>query len=118
MSGPDHASVLAVHSLSKRSNMAGYRAGFVAGDATLVRRLLEVRRHAGLIVPAPIAAAMTVALYDDLHVLAQRQRYADRRTRLLEALLCHGSQVPGSAGSLFLWATEGRPCWDTARDLA
>ncbi len=118
VSGPGQEGVLAVHSLSKRSNMAGYRAGFVAGDANLVRVLLEVRRQAGLIVPTPIAAAMTAALNDDDHVLHQRQRYAERRGRLLAALLDHGFAVDGSAGSLFLWATEGRPCWDSARDLA
>ncbi|WP_449224175.1 succinyldiaminopimelate transaminase [Amycolatopsis speibonae] len=118
VSGPGHEGVLAVHSLSKRSNMAGYRAGFVAGDERLVRTLLEVRRHAGLIVPAPIAAAMTAALNDDDHVAGQRLRYLRRRTLLLEALLGRGFRVDGSAGSLFLWATEGRPCWDTTRDLA
>ena len=65
-----------MHSLSKRSNLAGYRAGFVAGDPALVARLLEVRKHAGMIVPAPVQAAMVAALNDDAHVDVQRARYA------------------------------------------
>ena len=73
--------VLAVHSLSKRSNLAGYRAGFVAGDPSLIARLLEVRKHAGMIVPAPVQAAMVTALGDDEHVVEQRARYSGRRAR-------------------------------------
>ena len=72
----DHDGVLAVHSLSKRSNLAGYRAGFVAGDPALVARLLEMRKHAGMMVPAPMQAAMIAALGDDEHVAEQRERYA------------------------------------------
>ena len=74
--GGDDEAVLAVHSLSKRSNMAGLRVGFVAGDAELVRYLGEVRKHAGLMVPAPVQAAAIAALGDDLHVDEQRARYA------------------------------------------
>ena len=70
--GGSHEGVLAVHSLSKRSNLAGYRAGFVAGDPALVRRLLEVRKHLGLMMPAPVQAAMVAALDDDAHVVEQR----------------------------------------------
>ena len=76
VTGGDHTGVLAVHSLSKRSNLAGYRAGFVAGDPALVADLLEVRKHAGLIVPEPVQAAATAAYADDAHVAAQRDRYA------------------------------------------
>ncbi|HET6920288.1 MAG TPA: succinyldiaminopimelate transaminase, partial [Jiangellaceae bacterium] len=78
--------VLAVHSLSKRSNMAGYRAGFVAGDVSLVRRLLATRKHAGMMVPAPVQAAMAAALDDDPHVDAQRERYLTRRAVMWPAL--------------------------------
>ena len=106
--------VLAVHSLSKRSNLAGYRAGFVAGDAGVVARLLEVRRHAGLIVPAPVQAAMVAALDDDTHVAEQRARYAERREVLLTALAKSGWRVDHSAGGLYLWAhnPEVAGCWD------
>ncbi|MBD0292638.1 MAG: succinyldiaminopimelate transaminase [Jiangellaceae bacterium] len=105
--------LLAVHSLSKRSTMAGYRAGFVAGDVTLVRRLLEVRKHAGMMVPAPVQAAMIAALHDDTHVAEQRARYSARRGVLRTALLSTGFRIDHSEGGLYLWATRGEPCWDT-----
>ncbi len=111
--------VLAVHSLSKRSNLAGYRAGFVAGDVRLVRRLLEVRRHAGMMVPAPVQAAMVAALGDDTHVDEQRARYAARRDILREALAAAGFRVDHSEAGLYLWVTrDGEPCWDTVAWLA
>ena len=110
--------VLAVHSMSKRSNLAGYRAGFVAGDPALVARLLEVRKHAGMIVPAPVQAAMVAALADDVHVVEQRARYADRRRRLVAALERCGFVVEGSAAGLYLWATRGENCWTTVDWLA
>jgi len=106
-------SLLAVHSLSKRSNMAGYRAGFVAGDAELVRRLLEVRKHAGMMVPAPVQAAMIAALEDDRHVDDQRERYLARRSVLRSALEAAGFRIDHSEGGLYLWATRDEPCWDT-----
>lgn len=105
------AGVLAVHSLSKRSNLAGYRAAFVAGDAGVVQSLLEVRRHAGLIVPQPVQAAMVAALADDDHVEAQRARYAERRDVLIPALGKAGFRVDHSEGGLYLWATRGDGCW-------
>src|SRR5207245_317082 len=80
--GASPAGVLAVHSLSKRSNLAGYRAGFVAGDPTLVAELLAVRKHAGMIMPQPVQAAMVAALGDEAHVSAQQAGYARRRSRL------------------------------------
>src|SRR5690606_7527976 len=110
--------VLAVHSLSKRSNLAGYRAGFVAGDPALVRDLLRVRKHAGLIVPAPVQAAMVAALADDSHVAAQRARYAARREKLWAALRDAGFRVDHSRAGLYLWATRDEPCWDTVEWFA
>jgi succinyldiaminopimelate transaminase len=95
--------LLAVHSLSKSSNLAGYRAGFVAGDPALVRRLLAVRKHAGLIVPRPVQAAMTVALSDDEHVGVQRERYRRRRQLLRPALEAAGCVVDHSEAGLYLW---------------
>ena len=101
-----HAGVLAVHSLSKRSNLAGYRAGFVTGDPALVADLLEVRKHAGLIVPAPVQAAMVAALSDDAHARQQRARYAARRDRLRPALEAAGWLVSHSGAGLYLWASH------------
>jgi aspartate/methionine/tyrosine aminotransferase len=110
--------LLAVHSLSKRSNLAGYRAGFVAGDPALVARLLELRKHAGMIVPAPVQAAMATALGDDDHVLAQRARYAARRGRLAAALASAGYTVEGGTAGLYLWVTRGEPCRRTVDGFA
>ena len=110
--------LLAVHSLSKRSNLAGYRAGFVAGDPALVRELLEARKHAGMMVPAPVQAAMVAALGDDAHVATQRGRYAGRRARLLPALRSAGFRVDASEAGLYLWATRDEPCWESVRWLA
>jgi succinyldiaminopimelate transaminase len=116
--GGSHDGLLAVHSLSKRSNLAGYRAGFVAGDASLVARLLELRKHAGMIVPAPVQAAMVAALTDDAHVDVQRKRYADRRAALAAALQGDGFSLDGGDAGLYLWATRGEDCWTTVDRLA
>lgn len=105
--------VVAVHSLSKRSNMAGYRAGFVVGDPALVSRLLAVRKHAGMMVPAPVQVAMTAALGDDAHVDEQRTRYAKRRDVLRPALEGAGFRIDHSEAGLYLWASRDEPCWDS-----
>lgn len=114
----DYAGVIAVHSLSKRSNLAGYRAGFVAGDPELVGELLTVRKHIGMIVPAPVQAAMVAALTDQSHVDAQRSRYALRRSVLRLALRSAGFRIDGSRAGLYLWATRGEDCWSTVDWLA
>lgn len=116
--GGSHEGLLVLYSLSKQSNMAGYRAAFAAGDPALVRELLEVRKHAGMIMPAPVQAAMVAALGDDEHVAAQRERYASRRTALLGALRARGFRVEDSQAGLYLWATRGEDCWDTVAHLA
>lgn len=116
--GGSHEGLLAVHSLSKRSNLAGYRAGFVAGDASVVRAVLEARKHAGLLVPSPVQAAMAAALDDDAHVVSQRARYAARRDLLLAALGEAGFRVDHSEAGLYLWATRDEPCRETLRWLA
>ena len=116
--GDSHAGLLAVHSLSKRSNLAGYRAGFVTGDTDLVAHLLDVRKHAGMIVPAPVQAAMVAALGDDEHVDEQRSRYLARRAILLPALDFAGFAVDHSQGGLYLWATRDEDCWASIRWLA
>lgn len=118
VSDGDHTNLLAVHSLSKTSNLASYRAGFVVGDRKLVTELLEVRKHAGMIMPLPIQAAMTAALSDDEHENIQRERYRARRTTLLSAVKAAGFEVDHSEAGLYLWATRGEPCRDTIDWLA
>ncbi|AXY51229.1 MULTISPECIES: succinyldiaminopimelate transaminase [Rhodococcus] len=106
----DHTNLLAVHSLSKTSNLASYRAGFVTGDAGLVADLLEVRKHAGMMVPLPIQSAMTAALNDDGHENAQRELYRARREILLAAVRGAGFTVDHSEAGLYLWAGRGEEC--------
>ena len=114
----DHTGLLAIHSLSKSSSLAGYRAGFVAGDPALVAELLAVRKHAGMMVPTPIQAAMVTALDDDAHEKLQRERYARRRDALLPAMRWAGFTVDHSEAGLYLWATRGEPCRDSVTWLA
>ncbi|MBW1598746.1 succinyldiaminopimelate transaminase [Streptomyces sp. JJ38] len=116
--GDTHAGVVAVHSLSKRSNLAGYRAAFLAGDAAVLGELLQIRKHGGMMVPAPVQAATVAALGDDAHVAEQRERYAARRAALRGALERSGFRVEHSEASLYLWATRDEPCWDTVAALA
>lgn len=114
----DRTGILSVYSLSKQSNLAGYRAAFVAGDAEVVARLLTARKHLGLMLPAPVQVAMTAALGDDAHVEAQRERYRARRAVLRPALEAAGFRIDRSEGGLYLWATEGRDAWVTMGRLA
>jgi succinyldiaminopimelate transaminase len=118
VSGGSHEGLLTVHSLSKRSNLAGYRAGFVAGDAGVVAELLAVRKHLGMMVPGPVQAAMVAALDDDQHVVEQRARYAARRELLAAALVERGLGISHSEAGLYLWVTRDEPCWDTVRWFA
>jgi len=110
--------LLAVHSTSKRSNLAGYRGSFVAGDRAVVAELLAVRKHLGFMMPAPVAAAMTAVLTEDTHVAAQRALYAARRHDLRQALEGAGFTISDSEGALYLWATRGEACRDTVAWLA
>ncbi len=118
VTGGDYTGVLAVNSLSKRSNLAGYRAAFVGGDPALIAELLAVRKHAGMIVPAPVQAAMIAALGDEEHVAAQRDLYAGRRDRLRAALTGAGFEISHSEAGLYLWSTRGEDCWKTVDWLA
>lgn len=102
--------LLAAFSLSKRSNLAGYRAGFVAGDPMLVEELVAVRKHCGLMVPGPVQAVMATMLADTGHVAQQRQRYLGRRAVLKPALEAAGFRIDDSNGSLYLWATRNEDC--------
>jgi succinyldiaminopimelate transaminase len=118
VTGGDRRGVIAIYSLSKQSNMAGYRAAFAAGCAETIARLTTVRKHAGLMVPAPLQRAMTVALADDDHVAVQKERYRARRAVLRPALESAGFRVDGSEAGLYLWATEGRDAWESIGRLA
>ena len=114
----DHTGLLAVHSMSKSSSLAGYRAGFVTGDPAVVAALLEVRKHAGMMVPRPVQAAMAAAASDDAHVVAQAETYARRRAQLRVALEAWGLKIEHSEAGLYLWATAGEPGRTTVRRLA
>jgi succinyldiaminopimelate transaminase len=114
--------VLAVHSLSKRSNMAGFRIGFLAGDPDLVGYLGEVRKHAGMMTPSPVQAAAVAALGDDAHVDEQRARYARRRAAALPALERFGLAHDGGPSTFYLWlrsaSADGTGGWELAARLA
>ncbi|WP_431995838.1 bifunctional succinyldiaminopimelate transaminase/glutamate-prephenate aminotransferase [Streptomyces griseoflavus] len=110
--------IVSVHSLSKRSNLAGYRAAFLAGDPAVLGPLLQIRKHGGMMTSAPTQAAVVAALSDDEHVRVQRERYAARRTALRAALLAHGFRIEHSEASLYLWATRDESCWTTVAHLA
>lgn len=118
VTGGSTEGLLAVYSTSKQSNLAGYRAAFVAGDPALVRQLLEVRKHAGMIVPWPVQRALLAAVRDDEHVAAQRERYRARRAALRPALEGAGFRIDDSEAGLYLWATAGEPCRVTVDRLA
>jgi succinyldiaminopimelate transaminase len=116
--GDDARGVIAVHSLSKRSNLAGYRAGFIAGDLDLINQVLEIRKHGGNLLPAPIQHAAAVALDDQAHVDHQREIYRARRSVLLDAFTAAGFEVHHSEAGLYLWMTRGENCWDSIQWLA
>ncbi|WP_156754829.1 succinyldiaminopimelate transaminase [Actinokineospora pegani] len=118
ISDGDHTGLLAVHSLSKSSSLAGYRAGFVTGDPALVKGLLEVRKHAGMIVPHPVQSAMTAALADDAHVAEQKARFRARREVLRPALERAGFTIEHSEAGLYLWSTRDEAADDTVSWLA
>ena len=116
--GGDNRNILAVHSLSKRSNLAGYRAAFVVGDSALIAQILEVRKHAGMMVPLPVQKAMIAALSDSEHVAEQRNRYNARKQVLMPALKAAGFTVDFSDAGLYLWATRNEDCWASVEWLA
>ena len=109
----DLSGLLAVHSISKRSNAAGYRGGFVAGDPSVVADLIGARKHLGMMLPSPIQAAMAALLGDQEHVEQQRERYLARRAKLRPALESAGFRIEHSEGALYLWATRDEPCRDS-----
>jgi aspartate/methionine/tyrosine aminotransferase len=116
--GGSYDGIVALHSLSKRSNLAGYRVGSFAGDPAVIAALVENRRHTGMLVPGPVQAAAVVALGDDEHVAQQRARYAARRDVLRPALEKAGFRIDASDAGLYLWATRDERCLQTAAWLA
>lgn len=116
--GEDREGVLSVYSMSKQSNLAGYRAAFVAGDASLIAELTRSRKHAGMIVPFPIQAAMIAGLRDTEHVRAQKEIYRARRELLRSGLEDFGFRIDHSTAGLYLWSTAGKNCWESLADLA
>lgn len=111
--------VLAVHSLSKRSNLAGARIGFYCGDPDLVHHVSEIRKHAGFMVPGPVQDAAVAAWDDDLHVDAQRDRYWRRLERVRRILDQLGVYAPMPGGAFYLWArAEDGDAWKLAERLA
>ena len=118
VTGGDPSGVLVAYSLSKQSNLAGYRAAFLAGDERLIALIGNARKHFGLMMPAPVQAAMVAALSDDAHVEAQKELYRQRRDVLLPAVRDAGFTVDRSEAGLYLWATEGRDAWESIARLA
>ena len=114
----NNSNILAVHSLSKRSSMAGYRGAFVIGDPILIKKILEIRKHAGMMVPLPIQHAMIAALSDDTHVKEQRTRYNQRRKTLAPALESIGFKIEHSQAGLYIWCTRGEDSWKSVEALA
>ena len=116
--GNDFTGILAVHSLSKRSNLAGYRSGAVLGDSKLINDIVSLRKHAGMLVSTPVQLATVAALSDDAHVAIQKARYAKRRDVLHTALISAGFKIEHSQAGLYLWATNGSHCLETVNWLA
>jgi len=110
--------VMAIYSLSKQSNLAGYRAAFAAGEAGLVKAIVNLRMHSGMNTPAPVQKAMTAALRDEAHVAEEREVYRKRREVLLAAVREYGFEVSNSEAGLYLWATLGEDCWTTVKRMA
>jgi succinyldiaminopimelate transaminase len=114
----DNKNLLAVHSMSKRSNLAGYRAGLIVGDSEIIGKIREVRKHAGMLLPLPIQRAMTAALGDEKHVAIQAERYAARREVLSSALIAAGFQIDFSNAGLYIWCTRNEDSWTSVSWLA
>ena len=118
VNGGDLTGLLGIYSMSKQSNLAGYRAAFVTGAPELMPDLINTRKHAGMMIPGPVQHAMTVGLADDEHVAQQKNLYRARREQLKSALEAAGFTIDHSEAGLYLWATRGEDCWDTIGWLA
>lgn len=118
VSGGSDKNLLAIYSLSKQSNLAGYRAAFAAGDIDLIRGLVNLRMHSGLMMPTPVQNAVIAALNDEEHVQVEKAIYRNRREILLEAVKSYGFEIAESQAGLYLWATLGEDCWATVTRMA
>lgn len=118
VSGGSDEGLLAIYSLSKQSNLAGYRAAFAAGDRELVNALVNLRMHSGLMMPSPVQNAVIAALGDEEHVKVEKDIYRRRREVLLAALVAYGFDIAESQAGLYLWATLGEDCWQTVKRMA
>jgi aspartate/methionine/tyrosine aminotransferase len=116
--GDSQEGILVCYSLSKQSNLAGYRAAFAVGEASLVKGLVNLRMHAGLNTPAPMQKVMAVALGDYEHVAIEKELYRERREILLAAVRGYGFKLSDSQAGLYLWATLGEDCWKTVDRMA
>jgi succinyldiaminopimelate transaminase len=110
--------LLAVHSLSKRSSMAGYRGAILIGDPKLIANIREFRKHAGMMVPLPVQNAMVTALGDEKHVGEQRARYNNRRALLAPSLVKAGFTIEYSNAGLYIWCTRNEDGWKSVGWLA
>lgn len=118
LTGGNNDGVLAVHSLSKRSNLAGYRAAFVIGDLKLIDQIRQIRKHAGLMVSLPVQQAMIAALSDNNHAIEQAERYARRRSRLISAFSEIGFTIEHSQAGLYIWCSKNEDCFKTVEWFA
>ena len=118
LTGGNNEGVLAVHSLSKRSNLAGYRAAFVIGDSKLIDQIRQIRKHAGLIVPLPVQHAMIAALSDNNHAFEQAERYEKRRIKLIASLSKAGFTIEYSQAGLYIWCSKNEDCYKTVDRFA
>ena len=118
LTGGNNKNILAIHSLSKRSSMAGYRAAMMIGDKDLIAKILEVRKHAGMMVPLPVQKAMVAALGDNKHVAEQRDRYNARKAKVRSAIEKNGFNVDHSEAGLYLWATRDESDWQSVEWFA
>jgi succinyldiaminopimelate transaminase len=116
--GDSHDGILCLYSLSKQSNMAGYRAAFAVGSKDLIRDLVNLRMHTGMIMPFPTQQAVIAALGDSEHVATEKAIYSKRRETLLAAVTAYGFEVTDSEAGLYLWATLGQDCWSTVGEMA
>lgn len=118
VTGGDLTGLLTAYSLSKQSNLAGYRAAFLAGDPAIISSIATARKHLGLMVPQPVQSAMMTALEDDAHVAEQKERYRARREVLAGALQAAGFAIDRSEAGLYLWVTDGTDAWSLLNRLA
>lgn len=114
----DLSGLICAYSLSKQSNLAGYRAAFAVAEPAVVKSIVNLRMHAGMVMPLPIQKAMVAALRDEAHLVAQKEIYRARRTQLLQAVRAFGFRTGHSEAGLYIWATLGEDCWVTVKRMA